>query len=132
MRLFPGCVFIVGGHIAAVTAEEWLEHGDGAIDGILRGEGEAVVADLLFAAAEDRSAVTQVPGAVTADGEGPRPGFVESLDDLRPARDLVRHRRKYFTGTLDPPPSNECYRGRQWDCNCLRARSCACGPSRKQ
>src|SRR3546814_16961312 len=61
-RRFPGCFVFVGGHSASFTAEELLEHGEGAIDCILRGEGEAVVADPLFAAAADRSAVPQVPG----------------------------------------------------------------------
>ena len=42
-----------------------------------------------------------VPGAVTADAEGPA-GTVHSLDDFAPARNLLRHRREYFLGTLDP------------------------------
>src|SRR6185436_9450998 len=49
-------------------------------------------------------------------GEGPPPGFVHSLDDLMPARDLLRHRRKYFLGTLDPCASIEFSRGCPWDC----------------
>src|SRR5208337_5009741 len=56
-------------------------------------------------------------GAVTATGEGPPPGFVQSLDDLMPARDLLRHRRKYFLGTLDPCASIEFSRGCPWDCS---------------
>lgn len=54
-------------------------------------------------------------------GEGPAPRFVESLDDLRPARDLLRHRHKYFIGVLDPCASIEFARGCPWDCTFCRA-----------
>jgi hopanoid C-3 methylase len=54
---------------------------------------------------------------VTADGEGPSPNFVHSLDDLKPARDLLQHRRKYFIGILDPCASIEFSRGCPWDCS---------------
>jgi len=54
---------------------------------------------------------------VTLEGEGPPPQFIESLDDIRPARDLVRHRRKYFIGVLDPCASIEFARGCPWDCS---------------
>jgi len=53
---------------------------------------------------------------VTEDGEGPTPRFAQSLDDLRPARDLIRHRNKYFIGVLDPCASIEFSRGCPWDC----------------
>jgi hopanoid C-3 methylase HpnR len=36
---------------------------------------------------------------------------------VRPARDLVRHRRKYFIGILDPCASIEFSRGCPWDCS---------------
>ena len=39
---------------------------------------------LLEAVEHDRGAVSTVPGAVTAEGEGPPPRFVESLDDAAP------------------------------------------------
>jgi hopanoid C-3 methylase HpnR len=108
--------FFVGGHSASFIARDLLEHGAGAIDCVLKGEGEATVADLLRAVEDDREALTKVPGVVTRDGEGPPPRFVESLDDLHPARDLVRHRRKYFIGVLDPCASIEFSRGCPWDC----------------
>jgi hopanoid C-3 methylase HpnR len=57
-----------------------------------------------------------IPGVVTCNGEGPRPGFAEALDQVRPARDLLRHRRKYFIGVLDPCASIEFARGCPWDC----------------
>ena len=112
----PDCFVVVGGHSASFTAREFLEHANGAIDCVLRGEGEAAVAQLLSAAEHDRGALDQVPGAVMLDGQGPAPGFVHHLDDLRPARDLLRNRRKYFIGHLDPAASIEFSRGCPWDC----------------
>jgi hopanoid C-3 methylase HpnR len=112
--LLPGCFVFVGGHSASFVARDLLGHAEGGIDCVLKGEGEASVAVLLEAA--QAGGVDTVPGAVTAGGEGPPPRFVESLDDLRPARDLLRHRRKYFIGTLDPCASIEFARGCPWDC----------------
>jgi hopanoid C-3 methylase len=57
-----------------------------------------------------------VPGAMTLDGDGPAPVFVHHLDDLSPARDLLRHRRRYYIGQLDPCASIEFSRGCPWDC----------------
>ena len=113
----PRCFICVGGHSASFTANAIVEHGDGAIDCVLKGEGEAGIVKLLEAVEGDRGAVAKVPGAVSAYGEGPRPSFVEHLDDIRPARDLVRHRRKYFIGVLDPCASIEFSRGCPWDCS---------------
>src|SRR6266446_5692760 len=113
----PRCFICVGGHSASFTARAILEHGDGAIDCVLKGEGEPAIVKLLEAVVDDRSSIAKVPGAVTAEGEGPRPGFVEHLDEIRPARDLVRNRRKYFIGVLDPCASIEFSRGCPWDCS---------------
>ncbi len=112
----PRSFVCVGGHSASFTAAAIIDHGEGAIDCVLRGEGEASIAMLIEAAQHDRSSIAKVPGAVTASGEGPAPGFVHSLDDLRPARDLLRNRRKYFIGILDPAASIEFSRGCPWDC----------------
>jgi hopanoid C-3 methylase len=112
----PRSLIVVGGHSASFTAQELLEHGGGALDCILKGEGEPVMTALLEAAQSDRASLHKVPGVVTLDGEGPRPGFVESLDNLLPARDLLRHRRRYFIGVLDPCASIEFSRGCPWDC----------------
>jgi hopanoid C-3 methylase len=112
----PASFFFVGGHSASFIARDLLEHGGGSIDCVLKGEGEATIVDLLLAVEQDRGALTKVPGVVTPDGEGPAPRFVESLDDLQPARDLLRHRRKYFIGVLDPCASIEFSRGCPWDC----------------
>jgi hopanoid C-3 methylase HpnR len=107
----------VGGHSASFTAQAILAHGEGAIDCVLKGEGEASIARLLEAVESDRSSVAKVPGAFTALGEGPPPHFVHSLDEFGPARDLLRHRRKYFIGALDPCASIELSRGCPWDCS---------------
>jgi len=113
----PRVFICVGGHSASFIANAIVEHGNGAIDCVLKGEGEPGIVKLLEAVAGDRSAIAAVPGAVTADGEGPRPGFVERLDEVRPARELLRNRRKYFIGVLDPCASVEFSRGCPWDCS---------------
>ena len=112
----PKSLLVVGGHSASFTAQEILEHGAGAIDCILKGEGEPGMTALLEAAQSDRASLHKVPGVVTLEGEGPRPEFVQSLDALLPARDLLRHRRRYFIGVLDPCASIEFSRGCPWDC----------------
>jgi hopanoid C-3 methylase len=113
---FPQTFVCVGGHSASFTARELINHGAGAIDCVLKGEGEAGM-PLLLAAIESGRDLLSVPGAVTTAGEGAPPGFVHSLDELMPARDLLRHRRKYFLGTLDPCASIEFSRGCPWDCS---------------
>ena len=115
-QALPRAFICVGGHSASFTAQAILEHGDGAIDCVLRGEGEAGIVELIDAIAGDRGSIVKVPGVVALQGEGPPPRFVDQLDDLRPARDLVRHRRKYFIGLLDPCASIEFSRGCPWDC----------------
>jgi hopanoid C-3 methylase len=112
----PRSFICVGGHSASFIANAILEHGGGAVDCVLKGEGEPGIVKLLEAVAGDRGAIAKVPGVVSADGEGPQPGFVEHLDQVRPARDLVRNRRKYFIGVLDPCASIEFSRGCPWDC----------------
>lgn len=113
----PRGFVMVGGHSTSFVAKELLGHAGGAIDCVLRGEGEADIDRLLAAVEYDRPAVSHIPGAVTIDGEGPPPQRVHSLDQLFPARDLVRHRRKYFIGVLDPCASIEFARGCPWDCS---------------
>ena len=114
---FPSRFVLVGGHSASFVAQEFLEHGEGAIDCILKGEGETAIVELLQAIEDDRVQVAHVPGMVTRDGEGPPSQFVHNLDELRPARDLLRNRRKYFIGVLDPCASIELTRGCPWDCS---------------
>jgi hopanoid C-3 methylase HpnR len=116
-KKLPNSFILVGGHSASFVALEFLEHGEGSIDCVLKGEGEAAIPQLLLAVEHDRKAVTSVPGVVTLDGEGPRPRFVDSLDNLMPARDLLRNRHKYYLGVLDPCASIEFTRGCPWDCS---------------
>jgi radical SAM superfamily enzyme YgiQ (UPF0313 family) len=89
----PKSTVVVGGHSASFTAGELLEHAAGAIDVVLRGEGEASLPLLLDVLQRDRGEISRVPGALTLEGEGPPPVFIESLDDLMPARDLLANRR---------------------------------------
>lgn len=116
-RALPSSFVLIGGHSASFIADDLLEHGAGAVDCVLRGEGEAGITELLTAIEDDRRALNLVPGAVSIEGRGPPPRFVTSLDDLSPARDLVRHRHKYFIGVLDPCASIEFTRGCPWDCS---------------
>src|SRR5262249_11544755 len=114
----PEAFVFVGGHSASFIARELLEHSRDAIHCVLKGEGEAAVGPLLEAAAgRDARGLLAVPWVATRDGHGPAPGFVPSLDDLLPARELLRHRRKYFLGVLDPCASIEFSRGCPWDCS---------------
>ena len=116
-QLLPNAVVFVGGHSASFIAGSLLAHGEGAIDCVLKGEGEGVIGPLLSAIEQDRQALAQIPGVVTADGEGPPARMIEHLDDHQPTRELLRHRRKYFIGVLDPCASIEFTRGCPWDCS---------------
>jgi hopanoid C-3 methylase len=113
---FPQVFVCVGGHSASFAAAAMIEHAEGAIDCVLKGEGEATLPALL-AAIEAGRPVAAVPGAVTPQGDGPRPPFLHSLDEVMPARDLLRHRSRYFVGILDPCASIEFSRGCPWDCS---------------
>jgi hopanoid C-3 methylase len=113
--VLPECLVFAGGHSVSFVAEQVLAHAEGAIDVVLRGEGESA-APALLAAAPDR-ALAEVPGAVTLDGPGRPPQMVHSLDDHLPARHLGGRRRKYFIGVMDPAASIEFTRGCPWDCS---------------
>lgn len=58
----------VGGHSASFIAEQFLEHGVGVIDCIPKGEGEALVPELLQAIEDNRTAIARVPGVVSLLG----------------------------------------------------------------
>jgi hopanoid C-3 methylase len=113
--VLPGCLVFAGGHSVSFVAGQVLGHAEGAIDVVLKGEGEAAAAALL-AAAPDR-AWAEVPGAVTADGPGRPPRMVHTLDEHLPARHLGGRRRRYFIGVMDPAASVEFTRGCPWDCS---------------
>lgn len=115
-RRMPECFLFAGGHSASFTAQELLKHAAGALDCVVRGEGEEVTPLLLELARDDREALASLPGIVTAEGSGPPPKLIRSLDEVQPARDLLRRRRGYFIGSLDPCASVEFSRGCPWDC----------------
>ena len=111
----PRTKVFVGGHSVSFIADRVLEHGDGAIDAVLRGEGESG-APALVQALHD-GGLEKVPGAVAPGAVGPSPETVHSLDDFLPARNIGGRRRKYFIGVLDPCASVEFSRGCPWDCS---------------
>jgi hopanoid C-3 methylase HpnR len=113
----PNLFVFVGGHSASFTAAEILEHAQGAIDCVARGEGEVTATAILDAARNDRRSLEHVPGVVTLYGTGPAAMKLRDINDLRPARDLLRQRHKYFIGLLDPCASIEFTRGCPWDCS---------------
>ncbi|HET9894792.1 MAG TPA: hopanoid C-3 methylase HpnR [Streptosporangiaceae bacterium] len=114
-RLRPGCFVFVGGHSVSFIAKHILAQADGAIDAVVRGEGEVIAPRLLDCARDGE--VHQLPGVVTAAGGGPAPLLMDCLDDCPPARDLTSRRNKYFIGVLDPCASVEFTRGCPWDCS---------------
>ena len=111
----PGVFILVGGHSASFVASEFLEHADGAIDCIVRGEGEVIAPRVLEAIGDPK--LDTLPGVVTLRGQGPSPTLLDDLDLHLPARDLGRKRHKYFIGVLDPCASVEFTRGCPWDCS---------------
>jgi len=111
----PDSFVFVGGHSASFIASELLDHGAGAIDCVVRGEGEAI-APRVIEAIGDRG-LERLPGVVTRRGAGPSPTLLDDLDRHLPARDLGRRRHKYFLGVLDPCASAELTRGCPWDCS---------------
>jgi hopanoid C-3 methylase HpnR len=111
----PHCRIFVGGHSASFDAEGILAHGAGAIDCVVRGEGEGVTPRVLESFAGG-APLESLPGVVTRTGAGPAPQLVPDLEVHLPARHLARRRRKYFIGELDPCASVEFTRGCPWDC----------------
>jgi magnesium-protoporphyrin IX monomethyl ester (oxidative) cyclase len=114
-RIVPGCFVFFGGHSVSFIAGHVLGQSGGAVDAVVRGEGEPAIAPLLAAVRD--GGLQEVPGIVTTDGAGPAPRLLESIDEPRPARHLMRHRRRYFIGELDPCASIEFTRGCPWDCS---------------
>ena len=84
----PGCFVFAGGHSGSFVADEVLEHAGGALDCLVRGEGELIAPRLLEAAGDPR--LSRLPGVVTRDGAGPAPTMLDDLDRFPPARDLTR------------------------------------------
>jgi hopanoid C-3 methylase HpnR len=114
-RALPECFIFAGGHSVSFVAAEVLAHSEGALDCVLRGEGELSIAPLLDAIGDRR--LGEVPGAITLEGAGPPPMLMTDLDQFLPARSLTRKRHRYFIGQLDPCASIEFTRGCPWDCS---------------
>ncbi len=108
----PRAFVFCGGHSVSFIGEEVLEHSEGTLDCVARGEGESVIPALL----EHIPRVNGLPGVLTPGGAGPRPALLPDLDSISPARDLTRKRHRYFIGELDPCASIEFTRGCPWDC----------------
>ena len=113
--MLPGCFVFAGGHSVSFIAKHVLTQAGGAIDAIVRGDGEVITPKLLEACRD--GGLHRLAGVVTAQGAGPAPTMLDSLDDCPPARDLTRRRKKYFIGVLDPCASVEFTRGCPWDCS---------------
>jgi magnesium-protoporphyrin IX monomethyl ester (oxidative) cyclase len=84
-REVPDCFVFFGGHSVSFVAEEVIEQAEGAVDAVVRGEGEPAVAPLLEAVRD--GGVEGVPGVVTAAGRGPAPLMLlgSSSDGRQPA-----------------------------------------------
>jgi hopanoid C-3 methylase HpnR len=109
------CFIFVGGHSGSFVADDLLEHAEGAIDCVVRGEGEGITQQLLSAIGDGQ--IAKLPGVVTMNGSGPAPQMLDDLDRFFPARYLARRRHRYFIGVLDPCASIEFTRGCPWDCS---------------
>src|SRR5690606_5815894 len=105
----------LGGHSVSFVAEEVLRQAEGAVDAVVRGEGEPAVAPLLRAVRD--GGVDEVPGIVTVRGRGPAPLMLHGIDEPLPGGGLMRARRRYLIGELDACASIEFTRGGPWDCS---------------
>ncbi len=116
-RWSPDSFVFVGGHTASFIPQELLADSAGAIDCVVRGEGEATVGRLLQEIPGGR--LDQVPGLVCAQGSGPAPTLLAEpdLDACGPTRDLLPQRMRYFIGELDPCASIEFTRGCPYHCS---------------
>ncbi len=115
-QMLPEGFLFAGGHSASFIAPEILAHAGAALDCVVCGEGEGIVARLLEVASSDRDDLHMLPGIVTHWGRGPQPSLIDNLGAIQPARDLLRRRRRYFLGPFDPCGSVEFLRGCPWDC----------------
>ena len=116
-RCLPASFVFVGGHTASFIPHELLRDSEGAIDCVVRGEGEVTAARLLQEVPGGR--FDQVPGVVSGRGSGSAPALLpeSDLDVCWPARDLLGQRRRYFIGVLDPCASIEFTRGCPYHCS---------------
>jgi hopanoid C-3 methylase len=117
-RRLPRCFVFARGHSVSFIAKHVLEQSEGALDAVVRGDGEVITLRLLAAARGGVRGVAQLPGLVSAEGQGwGAPLMLDSIEECPSARDLRRRRRRYFIGELDPCASIEFTRGCPWDCS---------------
>src|SRR5437879_8890805 len=68
-RRAPDCFIMVGGHSGSFIGPELLEHGAGAIDCVVRGDGEVLTPRVLEARGDHK--VQTLPRVVHQGGQGP-------------------------------------------------------------
>ena len=90
-RRRPATFVFAGGHSASFIAREILDHARGALDCVVRGEGEVITPRLLDTCRD--GGLEKLPGVVTLEGAGPNPTLLDDIDQFMPARDLTRRRR---------------------------------------
>ncbi|HZS60080.1 MAG TPA: cobalamin-dependent protein [Gemmatimonadaceae bacterium] len=95
-RRLPDAFVFIGGQAVSLVADEIRVHADGAIDAVVIGEGEVAT-----------------PGLLETPTRTMRAADVNDISKIRPARDLTRHRNRYFIGDLTPCASIELSRGRR-------------------
>src|SRR5438552_12467024 len=120
-RRAPDCFIMVGGHSGSFIAPELLEHGAGAIDCVVRGEGEVITPRVLEARRDAK--LSTLPGVVTQDGQGPAPTLLDDLDRFLPALDLAHKPHNYFIRVLAPCASSDPTPLRPCDCSFCSASS---------
>src|SRR5438093_5400588 len=88
----PQSYIFVGGHSASFIPHELLQHAQGAIDCVVRGEGEISTPQLLEAIPD--GPIETLPGMVTLEGVGPPPLLLDRPEHHAQARDLGLKRHK--------------------------------------
>ena len=93
-RLMKDCFVFTGGHSGSFVADEILEHADGAIDAVIRGEGETATPMLLDAIGT--GSIGKVPGRA---------------DDARVGADAgdARRSRQVFSGARSRTPPQQIF-----------------------
>src|SRR5207248_387439 len=92
----PETFIFVGGHSASFVASELLEHAAGAIDCVVRGEGEVIAPRVLEAAAEDLARIRE-PNVFLVDDVA----FIHAEDGFAIGREVERRgiRKQYYLET---------------------------------
>ena len=95
----PGIITLVGGVHPTMMPEDTLERGNSAIDYIVRWEGEYTTVELLKAI-EGKMELSEVKGIAYRKGAEivttPKRDYIEDLDSLSPAWDLVNWEDYYL------------------------------------